>query len=385
MSAAGSIWDVVVVGAGPAGALAARQIAREGLRVLLVEQDRLPRDKVCGCCLSARGIATLAACELSRQLALLTPRSYEALRLAAGGAEARIPIPRGVTVDRARLDAMLVHAAVGAGAAVLDETRAVLEPSQSAVESTRTLHLVPRRGRAQLTVRARLVLIAAGLANRVAAGELDGEVVRDASRIGVSTVIDASEAVPWDDGQVNMAVAREGYVGAARLEDGRWRVAAALEARRLRVTGVSALVRQVLDSAGWPTPLALGSATWRGTPPLWRQPRQVAARRVFAIGDAAGYVEPFTGEGIACALDAGRRVAELAIPAVNHWSHGVVDTWTNTVRHGIQRRWRAATLAAHAVRQPMLATAATALLARYPRLAGPAVAYVNGSRQGGLL
>lgn len=386
MSGGNDIWDVAVIGAGPAGALAARQIAQEGFRVLLVEQDRLPRDKVCGCCLSARGIETLAACELSRHLAMLAPVSYDALRLGAGGAEARIPIPRGVTIDRARLDAMLVQAAAAAGTTVLDETRAVLEPLQSRVEGTRTLSLTARRGRARLTVRARLVIVAAGLANRVAVGELDGEVVHKASRVGVSAVLDATEPVPWTDGDVNMAVAREGYVGAARLADGRWRVAAALEARLLRTTGrVTPLVRQVLDSAGWPAPLALESALWRGTPALWRQPRHVAARRLFVIGDAAGYVEPFTGEGIACALDAGRAVAELAIPAVAHWSNGLVDTWTDTVRRRIQRGWRAAALAAHAVRQPLLATAATALLSRYPGLAAPAVAYVNGSRQGGLL
>jgi flavin-dependent dehydrogenase len=111
----------------------------------------------------------------------------------------------------------------------------------------------------------------------------------------------------------------------------------------------------------------------------------VAAGRLFVIGDAAGYVEPFTGEGIACALDAGRAVAVLAIPAVTHWSADMIETWTDTVRIGIQRRWRAATLMAYAVRRPLVVTAATALLSRYPGLATPAVAYVHATRQGGLL
>lgn len=382
MSTEGSVWDVAVVGAGPAGALAARQIARAGLRVLLVEQDRLPRDKVCGCCLSARGIETLAACHLSHRLASLGPRSYDALRLAASGAEARIPLPGGVTIDRACLDAMLVEAAASAGATVLDQTRAVLESLHSSVDDLRRLHLSSRGGRGPSRTQARVVVLAAGIANRVAIPDLDDDVVRTASRIGVSTTLDAAEPVPWADDAINMAVARAGYVGAARLEDGRWRVAAALDRRELHTSGrVSPLVRRVLESAGWSAPQALTCTAWRGTPALWRHPRRVAARRLFVIGDAAGYVEPFTGEGIACALDAGRAVAELAVRAAAHWSDSLIDAWTETVTRRVQRGWRAAAVAAHVVRQPVLTAATTGLLSRYPGLASPAVAYLNRSRE----
>ena len=45
------LWDVVVVGAGPTGSLAARQLARAGADVLLVDRLSFPRWKVCGCCL----------------------------------------------------------------------------------------------------------------------------------------------------------------------------------------------------------------------------------------------------------------------------------------------------------------------------------------------
>jgi len=52
-------WDVVVVGAGLAGALAAHGLARRGVRVLLVEQRLFPRWKVCGACLSPQALAAL--------------------------------------------------------------------------------------------------------------------------------------------------------------------------------------------------------------------------------------------------------------------------------------------------------------------------------------
>jgi flavin-dependent dehydrogenase len=53
-SAAGRLWDVVVVGAGPAGAMAARELARRGAGVLLVDRAQFPRYKVCGGCLNPR-------------------------------------------------------------------------------------------------------------------------------------------------------------------------------------------------------------------------------------------------------------------------------------------------------------------------------------------
>ena len=53
------VWDAVVIGAGPAGALTARELARLGLRVLLVDRAKFPRNKVCGCCLNGAALAAL--------------------------------------------------------------------------------------------------------------------------------------------------------------------------------------------------------------------------------------------------------------------------------------------------------------------------------------
>ena len=53
-------WDVIVVGAGPAGSLTARELARLGRRVLLVDKASFPRPKVCGCCLSGSALAALS-------------------------------------------------------------------------------------------------------------------------------------------------------------------------------------------------------------------------------------------------------------------------------------------------------------------------------------
>src|SRR5205807_1765500 len=62
-------WDVVIIGAGPAGAMAARQLARFGKSVLLIDKMHFPRWKVCGCCLSPGALATLRATGLGRLVA----------------------------------------------------------------------------------------------------------------------------------------------------------------------------------------------------------------------------------------------------------------------------------------------------------------------------
>lgn len=51
-------YDVVVIGAGPAGSVAAYTAATQGLDVLLLDKARFPRFKVCGCCLNARALRT---------------------------------------------------------------------------------------------------------------------------------------------------------------------------------------------------------------------------------------------------------------------------------------------------------------------------------------
>src|SRR5437667_10341215 len=75
-AAARRVWDALIIGAGPAGSLAARELARRGVATLLVDRARFPRDKVCGSCLGASGLTELAAVGLGD-----LPRRLNAPRL----------------------------------------------------------------------------------------------------------------------------------------------------------------------------------------------------------------------------------------------------------------------------------------------------------------
>ncbi|HEY8505926.1 MAG TPA: FAD-dependent oxidoreductase, partial [Gemmataceae bacterium] len=124
--AAGRAWDVLVAGAGPAGALAARQLARRGRAVLLVEKQDLPRAKVCGACLNRNALAVLQRAGLGDLVFSLGGVPLTGLRLAGWGRAVRLPLPEGRGLSRRALDAALVGAACEAGARLLPRTRATL-------------------------------------------------------------------------------------------------------------------------------------------------------------------------------------------------------------------------------------------------------------------
>jgi 2-polyprenyl-6-methoxyphenol hydroxylase-like FAD-dependent oxidoreductase len=179
-----------------------------------------------------------------------------------------------------------------------------------------------------------------------------------------------------------MACGRGGYVGLVRLEDGRLDLAAALDAGSVRREGGPgpAAVR-VLSEVGWPVPDGLAAAGWRGTAPLTRHPQRPAAPRVFALGDAAGYVEPFTGEGMAWALASAAALAPLAAAASRHWRPEMAGRWAALHRRVVGRRQGPCRAIAAVLRRPFLTRLAVAALARAPALALPVLHYLNGPRR----
>jgi len=137
------------------------------------------------------------------------------------------------------------------------------------------------------------------------------------------------------------------------------------------------VVREILRSAGRRVPKEFDRIPWRGTPRLSRRPRRVAAEGLFAVGDAAGYVEPFTGEGMGCALHGGLAVVPFALRAIEGWRPELGTTWTRTLKQDVQRRMALSSMAAWALRHPSLATQVTSLLSSWPGLAARPIAWVN--------
>jgi flavin-dependent dehydrogenase len=365
-------WDAVVVGAGPAGAMAARTLAAGGARVLLVEKREFPREKVCGGCLNGHALAVLQAAGLGA----LPERSggvpLRSVRLGIGGRSVPLGLPAGVVVPRSQFDAELVVAAIGAGVRFLPRTEGRVG---GIAPDGRLVHL--GRETDERTVRTRIVLVATGLGpGRLLAGAAPRTEVARQARLGTGCSLEDGPA-DYDAGRIHMAVGRVGYVGLVRLGDGRLHVACAIDPAVLNGLGPGAAAATVLSEAGFAPVPGLSEARWQGTIGLTRRTRPLADERLFVLGDAAGYVEPFTGEGIAWALAAGRAIGPLALQAIERWEPRLAGEWQVLHDRVVGRRQVLCRATAAVLRRPWMARAAFEVIARLPRSAGRFLEVVN--------
>lgn len=370
-----SDWDAVVIGAGPAGSIAALGLARSGHRVLLVERSRWPRSKVCGSCLNGLALHVLAEAGLGSLVADCGGRPLDTVVLHAGPRRARLPLPAGAALSRAVFDAALVREATRAGAVFLPETVAAV--GQVAGDHRQ---VILRQGADRVAVQARVVLATTGLGAEAAdITVLPRATVDRASRIGAGATIDTGSD-DYRPGIVYMASGRQGYVGLVRIESGALDVAAALDPAAVRAEGnIGAVIRNVLEEAGLPIPSGATEADWRGTPALTRTRTRLGAERLFIAGDAAGYVEPFTGEGIGWALASGQALIPLAQQAIHAWQGDEVQRWERYHRDLIARRQFTCRTLRPLLRSPVAVRTGVALLGRSPALARPVIRRINAA------
>ncbi len=333
--AASRRWDAIVVGAGPAGSTAACVLARRGLGVLLVDRVTLPRPKVCGCCLGARGVRALDRLGLGAALRGSGPlRSF---RLRAGRREASIPLGGGVVIGRETLDGALAAGARDAGAALLWPATAHASAD----------------GRVRIEIAGQTVVARADAV--IAADGLGGSSLRDVaemrwrvarrSRLGAGASL-AAPPLALGDAEVLMLWDRAGYLGLVRLPDGTVNAAAAWDPDAVRrCGGLAALAGLVVERAGG-DPTCVTSARWWGTPTLTRARAAVERGAIIAAGDGAAYVEPFTGEGMTWAVRAG----EAAALHVLSRRRGSLASWAGERRRLLWRSHAACSLAAAALR-----------------------------------
>jgi len=363
------VWDVAVVGAGPAGAMAARELAKLGAQVLLVDKASFPRQKVCGCCLNRCSLSTLRSVGLEDLTERLGAVSVDRFDLAVSSRHARLRLPARTSVSREAFDAALVAAAIESGAAFLPETRARLGSSNAD-----SRQLVLSQKAQACTISASVLVAADGLAGQLLGKDSSISVrIRPKSRIGAG-VVTRTDDDAYEPGRIYMACDSGGYVGLVRLEDGRLDIASALDPALVkRSGGLGPAVEQIIAEAGFPPLRDLADADWRGTPLLTRRVVPPACHRAFAIGDAAGYAEPFTGEGIAWALAAGASVAPLAHQAASRWQPSLIDEWSRECRRLFRRKQWICLAIAKALRHKTLTRAVVTALSRAPMLATPIV------------
>lgn len=327
---------VVVIGAGPAGTAAAMRLHALGWQVLLVDRAAFPRFKVCGCCLNLAALSALSVIGCDQLIYRLGPTLLTDWRLATPGAAIQAALPGGVALSRLRMDAALVTEAASRGVKVV-------APCEARIADVGLDYVDVRLTRCGQPERFDAAILASGLAGGGVARWLPW-IQSPVGPLGIGTIVPSFDAVP--DRTIQIACDETGYVGLVRLEDGHVDVAAALRRDVCDVGGQSpatakaALLQamnRILCRTGQELLPPIDPETLQTTPPL-RRSRLPGYGRLLAVGDAAGYVEPFTGEGMAWAIQSGIAAAECLTDVDAAGNSGAA--WTaQYVRLMRRRQW----------------------------------------------
>ena len=305
--------DVLVVGAGPAGSAVAAYAARAGADVILAEAAHHPRRKACAEYASPRiseeltrlglpGAAWHSAAVPIESMRIVGRRSSFELRYADDSGDRR-----AWDVDRMNFDAQLARHAAAQGARLLEGARlAGVFRSEGRVSGAR---LATAEG--GLSVASRLVVGADGA--RSATARLLGveRPVGWPRRLGL---IAHHAGVAGLDGQAEMHVGDGLYVGLAPTPAGRVNVGMALGMRAARDPAAERFDAAIASLPAVAARLRGSERVSRitGVAPIGHRVSDVAGPGWLLVGDAAGFVDPFTGEGIYRALR-GARAAAVAI------------------------------------------------------------------------
>jgi flavin-dependent dehydrogenase len=319
--------DVAIVGGGPAGAVLATHLAKRGRAVVLLERSPAYRWRACGVFSSPASADALRAAGLDGETLASVVRSAPAMRLeTASGTQVRLTYgddgslaAPAVSFDRAALDPALLALARAAGADVrLGAAVAQVEPGR----------IVARDADGETVVKARVIVGAEGIRSTVARAFGVGRSPVFGDRVGLTFhVADPGPAAPRD---ARMILFRDGYVGLAPVPGARVNVGIVLGrswAARLREDGAERTAGAVLAAI---PPAPDDPVDWRaaercdpieGAAPLGHRVARRHGSGWLLVGDAAGFLDPFTGEGLHRALVSAR----LAAAAIERHLDGDAD------------------------------------------------------------
>ena len=360
-----ALRDVIVVGGGPAGLALALAAARRGLDVLLLERGTLPADKACGEGLLPPGVEALERLGVKGLLDAAAWTPLRAVRWVDGelAVELRLRAPGGMGVRRTALSAALAAGARAAGAEVREGWRVSTH--------RRAGDHVEVKG-PQGAERGRLLVAADGIGSAIRRREGLELPSEGAPRFGLRRHL---ALAPWSEAvEVHFGDGVEAYV----TPTGPHRVCLAF----LVEVGARGPYRDLLARFP-PLEERFAGAPFDSPPagagPLARTAQARALDRLVLLGDAAGYVDAITGEGLSLALCGAIELAHALPEALAGGAQRAAFTgWERVEARRFARYATAARFVLGLARRPGARRAALGFLARHPRLGASLVGAAIG-------
>ena len=384
--------DLLIVGAGPGGATAAAHAARLGLRTLVIDQARFPRDKVCGDAVSGKSVDALRRLGLLERFAAMEPEgktlgSWGVTFSGPYGDEVAIPFTKmldapqapGFLCDRVTFDNELAEEAVRSGATLWQETKAKgLIFDEAPDGGLRVAGVEAERGGEPIDIRAPLVIGADGPYGVTARDLGMKQLVEDHYCGGVRAYYEGVTGF-HDLNFIELHFVDEaipGYFWIFPMGGGRANVGLGMLSSEIKKRGVKLkplldrLVQHHRFAHRFRDARRLGPTRGWGLP-LGSKPRPLAGDGWMLVGDAGSLIDPFTGEGIGNAMVSGEKAAAWAegAHAAQDFSAGYLKGYEKDVMgylggelrlsHAMQRlsswKWLLNTVIKKAKRSPELA------------------------------
>lgn len=372
-------YDVIIIGAGPAGSTVSTLLARAGLRALLLEKSRFPREKLCGEFITPECLNVFDRLDVSQRMFDAGAEIINQWTLfAPDGRGVRVPMEwiadghnHAIGISRAQMDLILLDGARQTGVDVREGFRVSprfhRENGMSFIEGKTNGKTVERFS-------APVVVDASGRN-----GVFSNRTAQRTSYIGGSRLFGCKihlRAVEGMSGIGELFFFRDGYGGMSGVENGRANLCFITTEATLREAKGDR--EKLLDLTMRSNPAArrrlrgvVIDGEWLGSGPI-TYGRQRSMPGVISIGDAGAFIDPFTGSGILLALSSGELAAEVISQS---FAEGVSDvdviakSYDQLYRARFGWRFKACALLRAVAFKPAMRNALVTALCRYQSLA----------------
>jgi flavin-dependent dehydrogenase len=346
------VADVLIVGAGPAGAVAGTILARAGARVRIVDRATFPRDKLCGDTVNPGTMARLAALQLSDGIAARGLRVDGMLVTGERDVTIEGRYPRGQAgraILRRDLDWLLLEQAIAAGCA-FEPGVVVKRALVDELGATRSVHgVVASAGRRDVEITAPITIAADGrhsaLAFSLGLARHPDRPRRWAIGAYYENSVPFGVRHPSDPVLGEMHIRRGRYIGVAPVPGGLTNVCLVRPSQPGDVdfrNPERLLARELARDPLLRDRFAQARIT---APPVVLGPLAVDVRDegldgLLLAGDAAGFIDPMTGDGLGFATRGGELAAGAALDALAHGWRGVHARLAADRAHAFADKWR---------------------------------------------